>query len=667
MTSLCVGAAALNQIPLAWEHNRNNIIQAIKEAQSRNVDVLCLPELCITGYGCEDEFLSENTLNQALKCLFEIVPNTKGIAVAVGLPLRYENNIYNTSCFIVDGVIQGFCAKQNLARFGVHYEPRWFNPWPSGLKAQIDIDMSIVVDTNNNTDNNANKTEQAKTVFPLGDIVFKLNDLIIGFEICEDAWVEERIGYSLSKRKVQLILNPSASHFAFGKSELRKGFVIEGSRLFNVGYIYSNLLGNEAGRLIYDGDTLIAANGVLLASGPRFSFHEFLLTTAIINFKANDGNILTRKQDKNLNNHSNSWEHSPYLKEEEFTRAVTLGLFDYLRKSKAQGFVMNLSGGADSSAVACLVYLMVELAITELGKNNFIQKLKSISFLQEASKALNVNLKNSTFIQEVMKQVLFCLYQGTVNNSAETRESAIELSKALNCSFSELEIDPLVQMYEQGISKIVGRPLTWEKDNIALQNVQARVRSPSVWLLANLRHAILLCTSNRSEASTGYATMDGDTSGGLCPLLGVDKKFIIQWLEWLSKKGTKEIGPISALNAVLKLTPSAELTPLEHKQSDETDLMPFEWLDKIERAFLFDKLSPTQILQLLISEYPQEPPERLAKAIERFYKLWSVSQWKRERYAPSFHLDDESVDPKTWCRFPILSEGFSKELEEMWG
>src|SRR4029078_12497876 len=87
---------------------------------------------------------------------------------------------------------------------------------------------------------------------------------------------------SLAKKGVDLILNPSASHFAFGKHEIRKRFVTEGSRPFNVVYIYSNMLGNESGRAIYDGDAMIAAVGKLLVTGPRFSYADWHVTHAVV-------------------------------------------------------------------------------------------------------------------------------------------------------------------------------------------------------------------------------------------------------------------------------------------------------------------------------------------------------------------------------------------------
>ena len=135
----------------------------------------------------------------------------------------------------------------------------------------------------------------------------------------------------------------------------------------------------------------------------------------------------------------------------------------------------------------------------------------------------------------------------------------------------------------------MGRQLSWERDDLALQNIQARARGPSVWLLANIRGALLLATSNRSEAAVGYATMDGDTCGGLSPIAGIDKAFLRRWLVWLEKEGPAEHGPMPALSAVNVQEPTAELRPSQAGQTDESDLMPYEVLDVAERAAIRDK------------------------------------------------------------------------------
>ena len=227
------------------------------------------------------------------------------------------------------------------------------------------------------------------------------------------------------------------------------------------------------------------------------------------------------------------------------------------------------------------------------------------------------------------------------------------------------EIDDLVEDYSSKVENFLGRTLTWDRDDLALQNIQARVRGPSVWMLANVKGALLLATSNRSEAAVGYATMDGDTCGGLSPIAGIDKAFLRHWLRWLEKEGPEGVHPVPALAAVNGLTPTAELRPKETTQTDEADLMPYEVLDPIERAAIRDKQTPVEIFRLMRAQFPQFSIEQLHTWVERFFRLWCRNQWKRERYAPSFHLDDENLDPKTWCRFPILSGGFQRELEEL--
>jgi NAD+ synthase (glutamine-hydrolysing) len=184
-------------------------------------------------------------------------------------------------------------------------------------------------------------------------------------------------------------------------------------------------------------------------------------------------------------------------------------------------------------------------------------------------------------------------------------------------------------------------------------------------MVANLKNALLLATSNRSEAAVGYATMDGDTCGGLSPVAGIDKAFLRQWLRWLEAKGPNGVGALPALTHINRQPPTAELRPLSSGQTDEDDLMPYPLLDAMERAAIRDKLGPIEVFDRMAVMFPEYEAERLLLWVQRFFQLWCRNQWKRERYAPSFHLDDENLDPKTWCRFPILSGGFNVELDQL--
>ena len=654
MKLIKVGAGVLNQTPLDWENNFQNIINAIEKARNEDVSILCLPELCITGYGCEDAFYAVNTTDKSLEYLQKIVPYTKNMVVTVGLPLLIQNKLFNCACLISDGEILGFPAKKFLAGNGIHYEPRWFTAWTQKGYSHIHIDGHE---------------------YKVGDVYFNVSGIKIGFEICEDAWVANRPGRDLYNYGIDIILNPSASHFAFDKLEVRKRFVLEGSRAFGVSYIYANLMGNESGRVIFDGGSIIASNGTLLAIGERLSFEDVIITTAVIDVDLTRlaqiqthtfdivesfGNCIDNNFDfpkiglEKIIPLKTTWEQSENIKEEEFARAMMLGLYDYLRKSRSGGFVISLSGGADSSAIVCLCRMLIDLGIKELGFERFVSKISYIK-----------NIKDLKTADELAKHLITTAYQGTENSGDVTFTAAKELAGAVCAEFHNLNINNIVKEYTKIVAESLGRELSWETDDIALQNIQARVRAPSIWFYANLKNALLLSTSNRSEAAVGYATMDGDTSGGLSPIAGIDKDYLRFWLRWLQNNGVDNAYTIPILSYVNNQQPTAELRPKGAMQTDETDLMPYNILDDIEEAAIRDKRAPLECLQILEVKHPERQRNQLKNYVEKFFQLWCRNQWKRERYAPSFHLDDKNLDPKTWCRFPILSGGFAKELQEL--
>jgi NAD+ synthase (glutamine-hydrolysing) len=298
--------------------------------------------------------------------------------------------------------------------------------------------------------------------------------------------------------------------------------------------------------------------------------------------------------------------------------------------------------------------MLVEFGVSELGRERFLAKLAYITQLGEATDNFGI-----------VQRLLTCVYQSTKNSTQTTRDAAKAVADGIGAEFHEFDVDGLVRDYVAMVSKALGRELVWEKDDLALQNIQARVRSPGVWMMANTRQALLLATSNRSEAAVGYATMDGDTSGGLSPVTGIDKAFLRHWLRWMEKTGPVGDRPHPELATVNVQPPTAELRPHASKQTDEDDLMPYDVLDSIERSSIRDKRTPLECLWHLRETFPQYDLPQLAFWVRRFFTLWCRNQWKRERFAPSFHLDDENLDPKTWCRFPILSGGYERELDEL--
>lgn len=706
-----IATVAVNQTPLDWSGNRARILDALRELAagggdfSGRPDLVLFPEMSITGYGCEDAFHSPDLARRAFASLQKIAGEAQKIlphsVVVLGLPVRRDDRIFNCAAFASGGRVRGIVPKRNLAGDGVHYEPRWF-----------------VADRE--THRREYVTADGESV-PFGPLLFEHRGAKISVEVCEDAWVARRPALLHVKRGVEIVLNPNASHFAFDKHRIRRNIALESSRSLGVAYVTVNLLGNEAGRMIYDGQSLFASAGEMMHEHPGLSFHEYILNEVTLDLERNralrsrvyshlrqelaatgetagmlerenpivrldedvrsvdipftGARIGFRTKEKSGDVSSASFKPATnrpvpdYLrghikKETQFLCATTLGLFDYLRKSRSHGFVVSLSGGADSATCALLVQRMLAYAVEELGARPCLERLGR----EELWVELGLNDDAADVVAQICRGLLFTIYQGTDQSSATTRDAAAAVARALHSRHSAVNVQALMDGYRNIIEQdVIERKLTWNEDDLPLQNIQARVRSPMAWMLANTTNSLLITTSNRSEAAVGYSTMDGDTSGGLAPIAGVDKAFVQSFLRFMESTGD-HIGPVPELAHINVQQPTAELRPLEQKQTDEGDLMPYALLDRIEKLAIRDRKPPVEVFEALRAQpdaaaLPDD--ETLRNYIRRFFQLWSRNQWKRERYAPAFHLDDENLDPRTWYRFPILSGGYVDELKEL--
>ncbi len=605
-----IASSNTNQTPLAWNKNFHNISKSIEEAKREKVQILCFPELCITGYSCQDLFFNDWFIDKSNTYLKKIQKLCSNITVIIGHALKYNGKLYNSVCIIKDKKIKGFFLKSNIPNDGIHYEKRWFETWKLGDIKNFNFDDEKIF---------------------IGTIQFEYNDqLTIGFEICRDSWDDERPANYIETKKNLLILNPIASHYAFSKFNFRKNQVIESSKKFNCTYISINLLGNESGKFIFEGDTVLSQKGKLLDVSNRFSFKDYILNIYSIDF----------------NNEKKSFLYSEQNKYEEFKAAFSLALIDYLKKTRLKGFALSLSGGLDSSVTAILVYESLKRYTKELGFNNVIKKLKISNF-----NLLDDDREN---LKMIMNKIFITVYQKTKNSSFSTKDSADKLSHFIGSKHYEWDINTDVESIVSKISDNTKIKYNWDEHNLSLQNIQARVRSPFIWFIANSNDFLLLATSNRSELSVGYSTMDGDSSGSIAPIAGIDKIFIKRFLKYLKEKNNYHV-----LDYVLKLNPSAELKPLKYNQKDEDELMPYSLLTEIEYLAVKKRLSPKEILDK-INGYDRKV---ILEGVKKFFTNYGKSQWKRERSAPSFHFDEYSLDSSLWNRMPILSNNFQEEID----
>ena len=667
-----VAAASINQTVGAWEGNERRIRAIIGAARDAGVRLLLLPEMCIPGYSLGDRLLRMGTVERSWERMMRLADATGDIAVAVGLPVLFEGVLYNAMAFLAGGALVGLAVKENLATGDVEYENRYFAPWPHGRREAY-----------HGPDG---------TTAPMGTQMYELPGLAtVAFEICEDAWKGIRPGSTFALAGAEVLLNPSASWFTIGKHRVRRRLVSQISQEDHCVYLYTSLLGCDATRLVFDGSVFIAVNGRIDAEGRRFVFtRDWELVHRVIDL----GEIRHARMEEGswrdqLNRiRAGSFGQPPpvvrvagdystaqvapppppywippepahpdpsllYLEEEvfggrriterdlshlELELALALALRDYVAKTGIKTCCLALSGGRDSAMVALLVQRMLRYA--------------------------NPGLTAEELARLVGERFL-CAYLATENSGPATREAARAVARELGATFLEGEIQDALVSCHATVERMTGTTISWDdpRQDLTLQNIQARLRGLLIWTVANLHNALLLVTSNKSEAAVGYTTMDGDTSGGLAPIADVPKSLVKLYLSW-----ARPFHGLAGFERVDVLEPSAELRPAGRAQTDEADLMPFAVLDQLMYAFVQLGLAPLEILRRLwpaVRGHYGEDLARFAADIRKFVRMICFAQWKRERFAISFRVTAFDLDPKTGFRFPPVQDPFTEELAEM--
>ncbi|TVQ93399.1 MAG: NAD(+) synthase [Deltaproteobacteria bacterium] len=670
-----VAAASLNQTVGDWAGNRQRIIAAMTETRARGAKLLVLPELCISGYSLGDRLVRHGTLSRSWASVTALRPYTEGMVVLVGLPIRHRDTLYNACAVLADGQVAGLVAKEYLATGDVEYENRWYAPWPGDrFEEWLPPDGSEGL--------------------PLGRQVFDAPGLgRFAIEICEDGWKGIRPGSMAALAGAHLVLNPSASWFVIGKHARRRRLVSEISAEDRVAYLYASSHGCDATRLVFDGSLFIASDGEILREGRRFAFDaDHVVVDAHLDLdalrltrmeegswrqqvdQALDGKLGPLPTPNQLRGHFETTDPVPaptpywlrgtqpstssdpsleWLAERgllarspqaqdlphlELELALAMGLREYTRKCGIERIALALSGGRDSAMCALLVHRMHRYDQPDLSEQDL-----------------------ATHIRERFVTA----YLATENSGEATQRAAARLAQELGAEHLDGLIQPALDAHLSVFSAMSGHGLSWSEPDhdIALQNVQARIRGSLIWMIANVRRALLLATSNKSEAGVGYTTMDGDTSGGIAPIADVPKSLVELWLRW-----ARDFHGYPSLDAVLGTPATAELRPADRGQTDEDDLMPYDILDRLLYHFVQLGQDPLDIFRALWSELAPRyghDPRLFAAHIEKFVRLLCFAQWKRERFAISFRVTAFDLDPKTGFRFPPVQAPFTEELQAM--
>ena len=268
-------AAAVPQMRVADCHyNAKEIKTQISEAIQEGVEVICFPELSITGYTCADLFFTQQLQKNALSALEDVCAFTRNlpIIVLVGAPLKVDNNLYNCAFVITDGEVVGVVPKINLPNTGEFYEKRWFSSGRDVLEHNVNSIRPRIP-----------SIELWGNDVPFGiDLLFTTKDYSFGIEICEDLWSPLPASTQLAIQGAEIIFNLSSSNCVTGKHAFRQRMITQQSARVHCGYVYaSSGIGESTTDIVFSGSTYIAENGVMLEIGDRFQMENSMIITEI--------------------------------------------------------------------------------------------------------------------------------------------------------------------------------------------------------------------------------------------------------------------------------------------------------------------------------------------------------------------------------------------------
>ncbi|KAL1710864.1 hypothetical protein EV121DRAFT_251128 [Schizophyllum commune] len=675
MGHLITLATSLNQWALDFEGNLERILTSIRIAKERGATMRVGPELEIPGYGCYDHFLEGDTELHSWEALQKILSSdaTVGIVCDIGMPVTHKSVTYNCRIVCHDKKILLIRPKMWLANDGNYRELRYFTPWQKHRQTDDHYLPRIIQDA----------TGQIKV--PFGDAVISTLDTCIGVELCEELFTPASPHILMGLDGVEIFTNSSGSHHELRKLYRRVELIKEATLKTGGIYLYANQQGCDGDRLYYDGCPLIAVNGEIVAQGTQFSLDDVQVVSATIDVEdvrahrhgkmswgmqasgaeryqrievnfALSGDDLSILQSTKIS----IKYHKP---EEEIALGPACWLWDYLRRSRAQGFFLPLSGGIDSCATAVIVYSMCRLVV-EKAKEGDPQVIAD-------ARRISGEPASSTYIptspHELASRIFHTCYMGTENSSLETRERAKKLGEALGSYHLDLNMDTLVTAVRALFGLVTGKRPQFrahggsEAENLALQNIQARLRMVLAYLFAQLLPwvrgrqggLLVLGSANVDEALRGYLTKYDCSSADINPIGGVSKTDLKKFIAFAQEKFELPI-----LESFLTAVPTAELEPITetYVQSDEADMgMTYEELSVFGRLRKVEKCGPYAMFTKLLHEWGDRlSPGQIAAKVKLFFFEYARNRHKMTTITPAYHAESYSPDDNRFDLRPFL-------------
>lgn len=679
-----VATCNLNQWALDFEGNRDRIIQSIVEAKKAGAAFRTGPELEVTGYGCLDHFLEADTYLHSWEMFAQIASHEdcQDILLDIGMPVLHKSVRYNCRVIVFNKKIQLIRPKLWLANDGNYREMRYFTPWYRSKYVEKHILPPM-----------AQQLSGQRTV-PFGDAKLEVFNTSFGFETCEELFTPNSPHIGLALDGVEIFTNSSGSHHELRKLDTRMTLIKEATQKCGGVYLYANQRGCDGDRLYYDGCALIVVNGLVVAQASQFSLKDVEVVVATVDlsdvrthrsspsfgmqttavdqpFPSVECADAERIMDESNTAFNTSIEPTKvqelkvYSPEEEIAHGPACWLWDYLRRCKAGGFFLPLSGGIDSCATAVLVHSMCRLVVKEAGEGN-----KQV--IEDAKRLAGKSDDNEwipTCPKEFANILFHTCYMGTENSSKETRERAKILAAEIGSYHVDMNIDTAVSAITTLFTTVTGKTPKFKvhggsaRENLALQNIQARLRMVIAYLFALLlpwvRNTpsggglLVLGSANVDECLRGYLTKYDCSSADINPIGGISKTDLKRFIAYAENEYSMPI-----LGEFLTATPTAELEPITktYVQSDEADMgFTYEELSVLGRLRKVDKCGPYSMFLKLYHEWtPRLSPSEIADKVKRFFYFYAINRHKQTVLTPSYHAEQYSPDDNRYDLRPFL-------------
>ena len=602
-------------------YNAEQIFTLMRQAAHQGVRVLCLPELCLTGYTCGDLFFQPTLLQGAEDGLATILEATRNLdmVAAVGLPVRckWDHKLYNCAAVIHKGEILGLVPKTHLPNYGEFYEQRWF---ASGEGKDFMVSLC------------------GHEVSLCGRGLFACEDmpnLVLGVEICEDLWAPAAPSSLLARAGATVILNLSASDEVVSKAEYRRQLVTGQSARLVCGYVYADAgEGESSTDMVFAGHDLIAENGTLLAQR-RFSTG---LTVSEIDvdklvYERRRMNTFTAPEEEVWRSYFNlepattaltrPISTTPFVPSDagdraercdEILRIAALGLKQRLEHTGAKTAVVGLSGGLDSTLAILITGVAMKLLDRPAG--------------------------------DIIAVTMPCF--GTTDR---TRDNAVELASRLGATLKRVDIGEAVRQHFKDIGQ------SMENHDVTFENGQARERTQVLMDIANQTGGLVVGTGDLSELALGWATYNGDHMSMYGVNASIPKTLVRHLVRFVAGDKAEEDEALSAvLTDILDTPVSPELLPaIEGKIAQKTEdiVGPYELHDFFLYYAVRWGFSPRKVLRLTEYAFGRSYDRAtLLKWLNNFYRRFFSQQFKRSCLPDGPKVGSVTLSPRGDWRMP---------------